>query len=271
MMPSGRSVTGRSVRKEGGVDWVSYFVENGQQREQIRWEPIIEFEPRVRCALVQSLQRFQVGERGDGAHLLAVARAAGDARYLAALELFIQEEQVHAGLLAQAIRALGGETVAAHWSDRCFVWLRRAAGLRTELFVLLTAELIGLRYYRALRDGLADPLLHALFTQIVRDEEAHLAFHYESLQRLLADHGVLARRGVGTAWTAFFRVVCAVVLLDHGPALSAVGVTPGAFLKSCAELQAQAQDHIFATAAEAPRCERSGGDWASPAAAGEVR
>jgi hypothetical protein len=178
------------------MDWVRYFTQNHQRRESIPWHQGVSVAPGLRRVLLPSLQRFQIGESGDGAHLLNVAPATGDPYYTAALELFVQEEQTHARLLAQAIDALGGEVVGRHWSDTCFVWLRRAAGLRTELFVLLTAELIGLRYYRALRDGVDEPVLRRLFAQIVRDEEAHLAFHCQTLRPLMAG-STLLRRGEG--------------------------------------------------------------------------
>jgi hypothetical protein len=231
------------------MDWDTYFMENARRRELIPWDRGVNMAPGLCRVLVPSLQRFQVGECGGGAHLRAAARATGDPQYVAALEQFVREEQTHARLLAQAIHALGGETLARHWSEAWFIWLRRMAGLRTELFVLLTAELIGLRYYRSLRDGLAEPVLQVLFAQIVRDEEAHIAFHCDSLRPLVAEAPWLYRTAARSAWSIFFRIVCAVVVLDHAPALRAVGLSAVAFLVGCGELQAQACERIFLRAA----------------------
>jgi hypothetical protein len=200
--------------------------------------------PRLRRALVRSLQRFEVGERGAGQHVQAAARAVGNARYAAAVALFIQEEQTHARGLAQAIVALGGAPVPGHWTDACFVRLRRLAGLRTELLVLLTAELIGLHYYRALRDSVADPVLGVFFAEIVRDEEAHIAFHGEALHWLLAGMAAGGRALVLTAWRAFYWVVALVVVVDHRSLFSAIGWSETAFLAACDELRAEAEARI---------------------------
>ncbi|MYR07382.1 ferritin-like domain-containing protein [Gordonia sp. SID5947] len=54
---------------------------------------------RLDPAIVRSLQKFQVGESGDGAHLIANAAATGDRDYEAAARLFVAEEQNHARML----------------------------------------------------------------------------------------------------------------------------------------------------------------------------
>ena len=88
------------------------------------------------------------------------SRKPGDGDYLAAVKLFVAEEQNHARMLAELLaRRRGAHHQRAHWSDTVFVRLRRALGLRLELMVLLIAEVVALRYYRALRDGTDDPLV----------------------------------------------------------------------------------------------------------------
>ena len=105
------------------------------------------------------MQRFQAGEDGDGASLIGKSAKAGDPVYLAAVRLFVAEEQHHARLLEQLLVNSGHATIGGHWSDRVFVALRRALGLRLELMTLMVAEVVALRYYRALRDGSTDPAL----------------------------------------------------------------------------------------------------------------
>ena len=81
-------------------------------------------------AVVASIQRFQVGESGDGAGLISKADRAGEDAglideadkaendaYSAAVRLFVAEEQNHARLLAAA----GAPTLAGHWSDTASV------------------------------------------------------------------------------------------------------------------------------------------------------
>ncbi|GAB1688697.1 hypothetical protein KRM28CT15_05000 [Krasilnikovia sp. M28-CT-15] len=79
-------------------------------------------------ALIASLQRFQAGEDGDGVSLLAKSARAGDADYLAAVRMFVAEEQRHARLLERILAEAGAETLAGHWDRH---GLRRgASGVR---------------------------------------------------------------------------------------------------------------------------------------------
>ena len=89
-------------------DWLSYFERNRARRMLIPWECGIIVEPHLRDPLIRSLQRFQVGEQGDGRHLRMGAAATGDPAYVAAMALFVEEEQEHARLLARLIEAEAG-------------------------------------------------------------------------------------------------------------------------------------------------------------------
>ncbi|MFE9745814.1 hypothetical protein ACFYOT_12980 [Saccharothrix saharensis] len=60
------------------------------------------------------MQKFQVGEAGDGANLIAKADGEGD--YSRAVRLFVAEEQNHARLLALLLSSAGATTIAGHWS-----------------------------------------------------------------------------------------------------------------------------------------------------------
>jgi len=227
------------------MNWVRYFERNRRYRPLVPWELGVALQPGVRAPLVRSLQHFQAGERGTGAHLLEAAERHGDIEYAEALFLFIGEEQEHARLLGRILHALGAEPLCHYWGSRAFTFLRRLAGLRGELFVLLTAEIIGARYYCALYEALPDPALRAAFGQILRDEEAHLAFHRESLHRLCRNVPRLLRPLLAGSLHVFFRVVCLVAAVDLRGVLSAVGVTPLRFVRECGYLYAEALTAIF--------------------------
>src|SRR5262249_52419677 len=105
--------------------WLQYFEYNRDRRMEIPWERGLEVEAELRGPLIRSLQRFQVGESGEGRHLRSKAATTGDPIYQAAIELFIQEEQEHARLMAGILGRLQAPLLKGHWSDGCFILLRR--------------------------------------------------------------------------------------------------------------------------------------------------
>ncbi|MBO2445697.1 ferritin-like domain-containing protein [Actinomadura barringtoniae] len=179
---------------------------------------------RLSPALIQSLQRFQIGEAGDGANLVRKSDKAGDADYSAAVRVFIAEEQNHARMLALLLEAGGAEPIPGHWSDAIFVRLRRMLGLRTELLVLLAAEFVALTYYRALRDGTDDPLISEVAALILADEERHVPFHCGRLSGL-------PQVGI-RLWQAFLAGTAAVAAADHAPALATLGMSRRRFVST---------------------------------------
>jgi len=227
------------------AEWVAYFDRNRGDRLPIPWERGIAVEPGLRAPLIRSLQRFQVGERGDGVHLRAAASATGDLLYCRAIELFVQEEQEHSRLLAALLEGIGAPLLESHWSDACFILLRRLCGLRTELLVLLIAELIAKRYYRALHEGSADLVLRSAFAQILHDEEGHVAFHCAYLRQAFIRRPRTLCRLVRAGWRMVFRLVCLVVLYDHRAVLRAVAVPPGKFWRESGLIFEEAAENIF--------------------------
>src|SRR5437899_10303050 len=133
--------------------WLKYFENNRRHRREIPWKKSIALAHHLRGPLIRSLQRFQVRESGEGHHLRKLAARTGDPAYQNAIDLFIKEEQEHARLMARILSKLNAPLLARHWSDICFVLLRRLFGLHHELLVLLIPEMIAKRYFRALQDG----------------------------------------------------------------------------------------------------------------------
>ncbi|MFI6146476.1 ferritin-like domain-containing protein [Streptomyces sp. NPDC051109] len=208
---------------EGYGTWVRDFEAERERRAAIgdpEWDRGAALDP----ALVRSLQRFQVGEDGDGSALIGKADRAGDAQYARAVRLFVAEEQNHARMLALLLAAGGAGTLSGHWSDAVFVRLRRLLGLRVELLVLMVAEAVALRYYRAVRDGAPDPLAAEVAGRILADEERHVPFHCRRLREALAPLPAPARRSALLAWRGLLAGAGAVVAVDHGPALRHLGV-----------------------------------------------
>src|SRR5580704_5011876 len=163
--------------------WLNYFEYNRDHRHETPWERGVTIPPKTRGPLIHSMLRFQVGESGDGRHLRRQAATTSDATYMECLDLFIKEEQEHARLMAEIPKRLGAKLLTHHWSDGCFILLRRLFGLNQKLLVLLMPEIIAKRYFRAVYNGVTDPVVRAVCAQILHDEEGHVTFHTEYLRR----------------------------------------------------------------------------------------
>ncbi|MEV0633477.1 ferritin-like domain-containing protein [Streptomyces sp. NPDC050619] len=213
----------------GFAEWTRRFEEE-RERRGAEGDPDWAQGATLPPAVWAGIQRFQVGEDGDGANLMAKADRAGDPDYARAVRLFVAEEQNHARLLAQLLAAGGMPTLAGHWSDEVFVRLRRLMGLRVELLVLMVAEVVALRYYRALRDGSDDALTSDVAGRILADEERHVPFHCERLHAALGELARPWRRPVMALWQVLLCAVSGVVAVDHGRGLRLLGVGRVRFL-----------------------------------------
>ncbi|MEY2228153.1 ferritin-like domain-containing protein [Streptomyces sp. BF23-19] len=216
------------IKSEYGA-WVREF-EAERERRAALGDPDWGKGTQLPADIVRSIQKFQVGEDGDGSALTAKADLAGDPVYSQAVRLFIAEEQNHARMLELLLAAGGAETLDGHWSDAAFVRVRRLLGLRVELLVLMIAEVVALGYYQALRDGATDPLTTEVAGRILADEERHVPFHCLRLREGLAGLPRPARRAVTAGWRGLLAGAAALVAVDHGPALRALGVDRGAFV-----------------------------------------
>lgn len=240
--------------------WLRYFEHNRKCRREIPWSLPLQIESQLLRPLVRSLQRFQLGESGEGTHLRQQAARTGDPIYRAAIDLFIKEEQEHARLMARILSALEVPLLSHHWSDSCFILLRRCFGLHHELLVLLIPEMMAKRYFRALRDGTSDPVLKAVCDQILHDEEGHLAFHVDFLQSALARLSLPARVCLRAVWRLVFRIACLAMIADHRAVLSATRVSPTRFFWDCGLIFDEVAASIF-TCAPTPAIERMTLGW----------
>ncbi len=227
------------------MDWLAYFTHNRTHRIPIPWDQDLIIRSPLRTPLIRSLQRFQMGERGDRAHLKRVAARIGQPAYATTINLFVEEEQEHAALMAQVLQRLNAPLLEQHWSDEGFRVLCRVANLHQELLVLLVAEIIAKRYFRVLRDATDNPVLRTVATQILQDEEGHVAFHCDTLRPVLAALPLPLRVSLRVGWRLLFHGVCLLVLYDHRTLLRAAGVSSYVFWRDCAVLFEAALLRIF--------------------------
>jgi hypothetical protein len=61
--------------------WLDYFEHNRANRPPVPWERGIQVELHLSAPLIHSLQKFQLGESGEGRKLKSHARKTGDAAY----------------------------------------------------------------------------------------------------------------------------------------------------------------------------------------------
>ena len=214
-----------SMDLKDSTAWLHHFEENRLHRPEPDWHRPTPFPGPVTVPMARSLAHFQLGESGDGATLLNEARRtwADDPDYVAALVLFVAEEQEHARLLAQQVIRFGGTLVTRHWTHDWFRRVRRALGVHFEIQTLLVAEIIGTAYYRLLRST-GDTVLRQMCELMLRDEAPHLCFHADRIVIEQLRWLPLAR----ALWTAQFRLLLRVAVIaawvDHRPSLRAVGI-----------------------------------------------
>jgi len=253
--------------------WLEYFERNRVQRMEIPWGGVPDLPAEVLGPLIRSLQRFQVGESGEGSHLRRQAAATGDPCYQASIELFIREEQEHARLMANFLQRLGAPLLTHHWSDACFIFLRHLFSLEHELLVLLVPEIIAKRYFRTLRDGCSEPMLRAMCAQILHDEEGHVRFHVEFLQKALARKSFWRRLALLSAWKLLFQAACFVVIWDHRSVLRALQVSLTAFWLDCSLMFDEAAAAAFQSPSrptEAPDAKPAAENVATPRMAAQM-
>ena len=114
-----------------------------------------------------------------------------------------------------------------------FRWVRRLAGLQLYLYILISAELIGIVYYRALEAVTDCQRLRALSRLLVSDELAHVGFESQLLLGLRAGRPNPVQILMRLAHRAFFAGTASIVWLTHRSVLRQGGYGARRFLHAC--------------------------------------
>lgn len=215
--------------------WLKYFEENKKLRSAVRLPEHVQISEQLRAPLLKSLQKFQIGETGEGRHLRHFAKKTRDASYIQCIDLFVKEEQSHGQMLAEVIASVDGRVLSWHWTDLVFICLRRMFGLKTEIFILLIAEVIGKCFYRVLADSIGNQQLSNVFAFIVCDEIAHLRFHSEFLNQQMQNYSWPLKCFIHYAWSLIFYTACFVFILDHKNTLTELKIPTADFMASCSK------------------------------------
>src|SRR5215213_4307385 len=230
---SARHELALSAEARNSLGWCDHFSANADRQRAIPWDDAVPLGEAQRRILLPSLQDFQLGESSEGRHGRARAAAYGqrvdDPYYAEAIRLFFAEENRHAAYLARYLRRHGAEPIGRSWTDFVFRRVRRLMGLEVLLTVLLTAELIGEVYYRAIRAATDCPALRAVCSQLLRDERMHVRFHVERFRFLRRGRSRWRVRLQDWLWRCFFAATCRAVWWKHGRALRLGGYGPRRF------------------------------------------
>jgi hypothetical protein len=218
--------------------WRHYFEHNAQTLDAISWGNIGDLSDAERRCIAASVQNFQVGESSEGRHLLQAAQRhanqVGDGDYVAAIRLFIAEEQRHARDLGKFLQLNNIPLLKTTPQDRAFRWLRRRFNrLEMSIGVLITAEIIATVYYAALRDATQSSTLKALCQQILRDEAKHVEFQSERLDYLRQDRPWILQRLTMNFQRLLFGATCLAVWPIHQPVFQTADFSFQDFWHAC--------------------------------------
>jgi hypothetical protein len=218
--------------------WLDHFEYHSTRRCVMPPAKPGDLTPYERRLIGDSLATFQLGEQSEGRSLLEAARRYEREHDVAPLarivELLIAEEQHHAALLGAFMDEHGIPRKRSDWTDQVFRRLRRLAGFELYLSVLVTAELIGKVYYRALEAATGARQLQTLCRMLVADELAHVGLETDLLRAMHADKPPLARTIRIAALRAFFTGASLVVWWSHLRVLRGAGYRIGTFTRACA-------------------------------------
>jgi hypothetical protein len=211
-----------------GAEWLAHFRANAERPRPIPWIRGAGVSLAELAAVARSLQAWQLGETSDGRHLRAAAvryaERFADPGYVAAVDLFIGEEQRHGELLGRFLDLAGVGRVTADWGDRLF---RAARYCLTDMEAWTTpvvmVETLALVYYNAVRRATGSAVLRAVCGQILADEVPHLRFQCERLATLFRGRPRWALGLTMLGQRLCFLVIVLLVWVGHRRALRAGG------------------------------------------------
>ena len=217
--------------------WLNHFEHHARHPRCVAHGRSDVLRPDERQLIATSFATFQLGEQSEGRTLLRTAECFARERQVPQLlrivELLIREEQRHASLLRAFMQDHRMPLKRIDWTDRIFRLVRRLAGLRLHVSVLICAELIGNVYYRALESVTDCERLRVLCRTVVCDELAHVGFESQLLFTLRAERAPWLRALTRPAHRVFFASTAAVVWLTHRSVLRRAGHSGRSFLRSC--------------------------------------
>lgn len=210
-----------------------------------------------------SIATFQLGEQSEGRTLLRFAEMFAAERGLPALPavtaLFIKEEQHHAAQLKAYMLANGLPLKQRSWTDSIFRVLRKLAGYEAAVTVLVTAEMVGFVYYRALARATGSRCLKTICRSMCADESLHLRYETQLLMTIRGQRGPLRRRCIEWLHRCLLTLSACVVFHDHRAVLKHAGYDLSGFVRDCRATYRM----VMRNGVDRPRVRDSAGGMAS--------
>jgi hypothetical protein len=207
--------------------WHDHFLENRGRAGALPWHDSYRLTATELGAVTRSIQQFQLGEwaRGRGFVRRAASHPvlAGDSWFVPVLRLFIAEEQEHSGILGRFLDLEHIPRLTNHWLDEIFRRLRKLAGLEACATVLVTAEVLAIPFYQALRDATGSPLLRAICVRILCDEAKHLNYQALTLGLVRRRLSERARAIRSMCHATLFHVTALLLWQQHRRVFRAAG------------------------------------------------
>src|SRR5580658_7558349 len=214
--------------------WLAHFRSQAAHPRQVPSTLADTLTGRERRLIAASIATFQLGESSPGLNLRGAVRrhcqAAADQPFVEIFDLFIAEEQRHARLLGEFMQDHEIAHRKGALTDRAFRTLRRLGGLPARIRILVTAEIIGIVYYRALEVVTDCRRLQILCRTLVADELVHVAFESQLLLAMKSGRPPLSRLLLGAWEQCVLTAAALVVWATHRPVLKCAGYGPLLFL-----------------------------------------
>ncbi|HEY6457444.1 MAG TPA: hypothetical protein VIY90_19375 [Steroidobacteraceae bacterium] len=192
---------------------------------------------RERRLIAQSIATFQLGENSPGAHLRAAVRhhrGSPDPHVLTEIfDLLIAEAQRHASLLGAFMQDHEIPRRERACTDQALRALCRRGGLEARLRILVSAQIIGIVYYRAL-EGVTDcRRLQILCRTIAADGLAHVAFESQLLLQMRSRRHGIAKLLSSACEQALFSAAALLLFATHRRVLKSAGYAAALFVRDC--------------------------------------
>ena len=207
--------------------WINYFTLNLQQK-RIDWLQLPCITDEELKPVLKSLQAWQLGETSEGRNLIKAstkhAEKNGDTLYVAAVKLFIKEEQKHGDNLGRYLDAIGQPRIKKDLGDTMFRKIRYLnASMEMWTLAVITVESAAQIFYQSLKDATHCNLLKQICTDILIDEAPHITFQQQRLAAIFDRKKSIEKTITFYGYKFFYRVTALVVWMAHKKLFKAGG------------------------------------------------